>query len=59
MDEPTGNTDSRTTQEIVDLIKKLNLDDKVTAIIVTHDRHVAEQTNRIIEMLDGRIMGAE
>jgi len=59
MDEPTGNTDSRTTQEIVDLIKKLNQDDKVTAIIVTHDRHVAEQTNRIIEMLDGRIIGAE
>jgi putative ABC transport system ATP-binding protein len=59
MDEPTGNTDSKTTQEIVDLIKKLNQDDKVTAIIVTHDRHVAEQTNRIIEMLDGRIIGAE
>jgi putative ABC transport system ATP-binding protein len=59
MDEPTGNTDSRTTQEIVDLIKKLNQDDKVTAIIVTHDRHVAEQTNRILEMLDGRIIGAE
>jgi putative ABC transport system ATP-binding protein len=59
MDEPTGNTDSRTTQEIVDLIKKLNQDDKVTAIIVTHDRHVAEQTNRIVEMLDGRIVGAE
>ena len=48
-----------TTQEIVDLIKKLNQDDKVTAIIVTHDRHVAEQTNRIVEMLDGRIIGAE
>jgi putative ABC transport system ATP-binding protein len=59
MDEPTGNTDSKTTQEIVDLIKKLNQDDKVTAIIVTHDRHVAEQTNRIVEMLDGRIIGAE
>jgi putative ABC transport system ATP-binding protein len=57
MDEPTGNTDSRTTQEIVDLIKKLNQDHKVTAIIVTHDRHVAEQTNRILEMLDGRIVG--
>jgi putative ABC transport system ATP-binding protein len=57
MDEPTGNTDSKTTQEIVDLIKKLNQEDKVTAIIVTHDRHVAEQTNRILEMLDGRIVG--
>jgi putative ABC transport system ATP-binding protein len=57
MDEPTGNTDSKTTQEIVDLIKKLNQDDKVTALIVTHDRHVAEQTNRILEMLDGRIIG--
>jgi len=59
MDEPTGNTDSKTTQEIVDLIKKLNQDDKVTAIIVTHDRHVAEQTNRIIEMLDGQIIGGK
>jgi putative ABC transport system ATP-binding protein len=56
MDEPTVNTDSETAQAIVDLIKKLNRKDKVTTIIVTHDLHVAEQTNRIVKMLDGQIV---
>lgn len=56
MDEPTGNTDSKTTEEIVDLIKRLNRQEKVTTIIVTHDRQVASQTNRTLEMLDGRIV---
>ena len=56
MDEPTGNTDSKTTQEIMDLIKRLNREDEVTAIIVTHDHQVAEQTSRVIRMLDGLIM---
>lgn len=55
MDEPTGNTDSKTSQEIVDLIKILNREDKVTTIIVTHDRQVAKQTKRILKMLDGKI----
>lgn len=55
MDEPTGNTDSKTTQEIMDLIIKLNQEDNITAIIVTHDISVANQTNRIIKMLDGKI----
>jgi putative ABC transport system ATP-binding protein len=56
MDEPTGNTDSKTSQEIVDLIKTLNREDEVTTIIVTHDRHVARQTKRILKMLDGQIV---
>jgi putative ABC transport system ATP-binding protein len=56
MDEPTGNTDSETAQAIIDLIKKLNRKDKVTTIIVTHDLHVAEQTNRVVKMLDGQIV---
>ena len=56
MDEPTGNTDSKTTHEIVELIKKLNREEKVTTIIVTHDRYVAEQTKRKLEMLDGKIV---
>ena len=55
MDEPTGNTDSKTSQEIVDLIKILNREDEVTTIIVTHDRQVAKQTKRILKMLDGQI----
>jgi putative ABC transport system ATP-binding protein len=56
MDEPTGNTDSKTSQEIVNLIKILNREDKVTTIIVTHDRQVAKQTKRILKMLDGKIV---
>jgi putative ABC transport system ATP-binding protein len=56
MDEPTGNTDSKTTEEIMDIIKRLNREDGVTTIIVTHDRHVASQTKRTLEMLDGRIV---
>jgi len=56
MDEPTGNTDSKTSQEIVDLIKTLNREDEVTTIVVTHDRQVAKQTKRILKMLDGQIV---
>lgn len=56
MDEPTGNTDSKTTQEIVSLIGRLNREDGVTIIIVTHDRSVAKQTKRKLEMLDGKIV---
>jgi putative ABC transport system ATP-binding protein len=56
MDEPTGNTDSKTSQEIVDLIKTLNREDEVTTIVVTHDRQVAKQTKRILKMLDGQII---
>jgi len=56
MDEPTGNTDSKTTSEIMDIIKKLNREKAVTTIIVTHDRNVANQTKRKLEMLDGKIV---
>jgi putative ABC transport system ATP-binding protein len=56
MDEPTGNTDSKTTEEIMEIITRLNREGGVTTIIVTHDRNVASQTNRTLEMLDGRIV---
>jgi len=56
MDEPTGNTDSKTTKEIVSLIGRLNREEGVTIIIVTHDRSVAKQTKRKLEMLDGKIV---
>jgi putative ABC transport system ATP-binding protein len=56
MDEPTGNTDSKTTQEIMEVIKRLNQDDGVTTIVVTHDHNVAAQTKRTLEMLDGKIV---
>ena len=56
MDEPTGNTDSKTTEEIMDVIRRLNRENAVTTIIVTHDRNVASQTKRTLEMLDGEIV---
>ena len=56
MDEPTGNIDSRTATEIVDLIRRLNEDKDVTIIMVTHDQRLAAQTKKTVQMLDGMIV---
>ena len=54
-DEPTGALDSKTSVEVMQLLKQLNCDEHITEIIVTHDPTVAEQTNRIIRIKDGVI----
>ena len=54
-DEPTGALDSKTGVEVMQLIKKLNSEERITTIIVTHDPNVASQTNRIIRIKDGVI----
>lgn len=54
-DEPTGALDSRNSEEIMNLFKRLNEQGK-TIVIVTHDSKVAEQCNRIIEISDGSIV---
>lgn len=54
-DEPTGALDSKTSEEIINLFKKLNSEGK-TVIIVTHDSKIAEQCGRIIEISDGKII---
>jgi len=56
MDEPTGNIDSKTANEIICLIKRLNEDKAVTIIMVTHDQHLASQSKRIVQMVDGSII---
>jgi putative ABC transport system ATP-binding protein len=56
MDEPTGNIDSKTANEIIDLIKKINEEKGVTVIMVTHDQHLAGQAKRIVEMFDGLVV---
>jgi len=56
MDEPTGNIDSKTANEIICLIKRLNEDKAVTIIMVTHDQHLAGQSKRIVQMIDGSII---
>lgn len=58
-DEPTGNLDSTTSKEIIALLKQSNQRYQQTVIIVTHDRKIAEQADRIITFGDGRIMSDE
>ena len=54
-DEPTGNLDSATGEEVFGLLKSLNQQKGTTFIIVTHNERLADQTNRIVTMVDGRI----
>jgi lipoprotein-releasing system ATP-binding protein len=54
-DEPTGNLDSETTEVVYDLLRDINKQFETTFIVITHDRRIAEKTDRIIEIKDGRI----
>ena len=54
-DEPTGNLDSKNSQEIVDLLKHSNVKYGQTLIIITHDENIALQADRIIGIEDGKI----
>lgn len=57
LDEPTGNVDSKTASEVLTLIKRLNREENVTIIMVTHDQHLAREAKRTVQMLDGIISG--
>ena len=54
-DEPTGNLDSDSTETIYNLLRDINEKFRTTFIIITHDRHIAEKADRIIEIKDGKI----
>ena len=58
-DEPTGNLDTSTANEIMDLLTGLNDEHGITTLIVTHEAGVAERTQRVIRMVDGTIAGDE
>jgi putative ABC transport system ATP-binding protein len=53
-DEPTGNLDSQMGDEIMELLKALNRQEKTSIVMVTHDQQKAEQTHRIVRLFDGR-----
>ncbi|MCD4767794.1 MAG: ABC transporter ATP-binding protein [Methanosarcinales archaeon] len=54
-DEPTGNLDSKASENIYELLRKLNREHNQTFILVTHDERMAAKTDRIIRLVDGRI----
>lgn len=58
-DEPTGNLDTKTTMEIMDLIKQMARENRQTIVMVTHDPRLAKYADKIIHMLDGDIKDVE
>jgi putative ABC transport system ATP-binding protein len=58
-DEPTGNLDTKTGLEIIALFQRLNIEQGITIVFVTHDPEIAEYTRRIIRLRDGALVGDE
>lgn len=54
-DEPTGALDSKTSVEVMELLKKLNAEEHITIVVVTHESGVANETNKIVHIKDGLI----
>ena len=57
-DEPTGNLDSKTSLEILDLLEDIHAKEGVTLVIVTHAREIAQRVNRVVTINDGRIISS-
>lgn len=59
LDEPTGDLDSRNTKIVLDILIKLNRDENITLIMVTHDVNLKFYSHRVLKVLDGKIIGEE
>jgi putative ABC transport system ATP-binding protein len=55
-DEPTGNLDSRTSVEIMEILQRLNRDRGITVLLITHEHDIAEYATRVVTVRDGRIL---
>ena len=55
-DEPTGNLDSRTSREVIEILGRLNCEDGITIILVTHDQSVARHARRLLVLRNGGIV---
>lgn len=58
-DEPTGNLDSSTSEEVMRLLRELSSQNKQTLVMVTHDNHLASYADRIFRIIDGKIVSIE
>jgi putative ABC transport system ATP-binding protein len=54
-DEPTGNLDSRTSVEIMDILQRLNEEQGLTVVLVTHEHDIAQYAKRALEFRDGKL----
>lgn len=54
-DEPTGNLDSKTSVEILELLKKINKEEKTTLVVVTHSLNTCDYVNKVLKMKDGQL----
>ena len=59
LDEPTGAVDTETAQQLVELLKRLNSEDQVTIVLVTHDTDISGQAKRQIRLKDGKVLTDE
>ena len=57
LDEPTGDLDSKNTNIVLDILLKLNEEEKITLIMVTHDVNLKYLSHRVLKVLDGKIIG--
>jgi lipoprotein-releasing system ATP-binding protein len=56
-DEPTGNLDSQTGAEILAILKRLNREQGLTILMVTHDQAIARQADRTVRLVEGKVAG--
>jgi putative ABC transport system ATP-binding protein len=56
-DEPTGNLDTKSGKAVMDIIERLNKEERITVVLVTHDPAISKYADRVIRMIDGKIEG--